>query len=131
MKLGIIGCGYWGPNLIRNFNNISGVEMTHCGDLDESRLNHIKGIYPKTIVTKDYREILSKKDVDAIIVATPIDTHYKIAKDALNADKHVLVEKPITNSYEDATNLIKISEKNKKVLTTTMVSARIFYCPLW
>ncbi len=116
MKLGIIGCGYWGPNLIRNFNNISGVEMTHCGDLDESRLNHIKGIYPKTIVTKDYREILSKKDVDAIIVATPIDTHYKIAKDALNADKHVLVEKPITNSYEDATNLIKISEKNKKVL---------------
>lgn len=116
INLGIIGCGYWGPNLVRNFNGISGADVTHCADLDEGRLSHVKSLYPKTFVTKEYRNILSEKAVDAVIVATPIDTHYKIVKDALNAGKHVLVEKPITNSYEDAKELIKISEKNKKVL---------------
>ncbi len=116
MKFGIIGCGYWGPNLIRNFNSIAGAEVVYCADIDENRLSHIKSIYPKMLVTKDYNEILDKKEVDAIIIATPVETHYKIAKDALNADKHVLVEKPITNNSEDAIGLIKIAEKNNKVL---------------
>ena len=116
MKLGIIGCGYWGPNLIRNFNSVPETEVVYCADLDESRLKHIKGLYPKISAASDYKELLNKKDIDAVVIATPIETHYKIAKDALNAGKHVLVEKPITDSSKDAIDLIKISEKNKKVL---------------
>ena len=116
MKLGIIGCGYWGPNLIRNFSNIAGAEVAYCADLDESRLRHIKNLYPKISITRDYKDILNKKEINAVVIATPIETHYKIAKDALNANKHVLVEKPITNSSDEAKELIKIAEKNKKVL---------------
>lgn len=116
VKLGIVGCGYWGPNLIRNFNSISDAEVVYCADLDKSRLTHTKGLYPQIITTTDYKEILSKKEVDAIIVATPIETHYKIAKDSLNADKHVLIEKPITANSAEAKDLIKIADKSKKVL---------------
>ena len=116
VNLGIIGCGYWGPNLIRNFNNIADAEVIHCADTDESRLKHIKILYPKMSVTKNYMEILNKKEIDAVIIATPIETHHKIAKDALNANKHALVEKPITNSSSDAEDLIKTAEKNNKVL---------------
>lgn len=116
VKLGIIGCGYWGPNLVRNFNNVSDSEVAYCADLEQNRLNHIKSLYPKISITRDYKEILNKKDVDAVIVATPIDTHYRIAKDALSADKHVLVEKPIANNSNEAKDIIKISEKNKRIL---------------
>ena len=116
MKLGIIGCGYWGPNLIRNFNNISDAKIIYCADIDESRLTHIKNLYPNISVTGDYKEIIDKKEIDAVVVATPIETHYKIAKEALNADKHVLVEKPITSSSEEAIEIIKLSDKNKKIL---------------
>ena len=116
MKLGIIGCGYWGPNLIRNFNSIPDSAVAYCADLDESRLKHIKGLYPKISTTRDYKDILNKKEINAVVIATPIETHYKIAKDVLNANKHVLVEKPITNSSDEAKELIKIAEKNKKVL---------------
>jgi len=116
MKLGIIGCGYWGPNLIRNFNNIRDTEMVYCADIDDSRLSHVKKLYPRISVIKNYKEMLDKKDIDAVIVATPIETHYKIAKDILNADKHVLIEKPLTNNSKEAMDLIKTAEKNKKIL---------------
>lgn len=116
IKLGIIGCGYWGPNLIRNFSSINGVEMAYCADLDENRLSHIKSLYPIMEVTKEYSKILNDKKVEAVIVATPVETHHKIVKDALDADKHVLVEKPITNSSKNAIELIKLAEKNKRVL---------------
>ncbi len=116
MKLGIVGCGYWGPNLIRNFNSINGVEMAYCADLDEKRLSHIKSLYPKIKATRNYAEILDDKEIDAVIVATPVETHHKIAKESLIASKHVIVEKPITNNSKDAIELIKLAEKNKKVL---------------
>lgn len=116
VNLGIIGCGYWGPNLVRNFNSINGVNVSYCADIDESRLKHVKELYPKISVTKYCKEILNNKDIDAVIVATPIETHYKIAKDVLNADKHVLIEKPITNNSEHAKELIKLAEKSKKIL---------------
>lgn len=116
VNLGIVGCGYWGPNLVRNFNSIPDSEIVYCADFDEKRLQHIKSLYPKTRTVRDYREIVDKKEIDAVIVATPIETHYKIAKDFLNAGKHVLIEKPITNSSEEAKELINLAEKNKRVL---------------
>lgn len=116
MKLGIIGCGYWGPNLIRNFNSINDVEMAYCADLDEKRLGHIKSLYPKIEATRDYSKIINNDEIEAVIVATPVETHHKLAKEALNAGKHVLVEKPITNNSKDASELIMLAEKNKKTL---------------
>ncbi len=116
VKLGIVGYGYWGPNLVRNFNSIPDSEIVYCADFDEKRLQHIRGLYPQTEITKDYKEILNDKGVDAVIVATPIETHYKIAKDCLDAGKHVLIEKPITASSTEALDLIKTAEKCKKVL---------------
>ncbi len=116
MKLGIIGCGYWGPNLIRNFNSIPGIEVSFCSDLNEGRLNHIKDLYPAITATKDYAQILARDEIGAVIISTPIETHYKIARDALNAGKHVLVEKPITSNSSGAMELIALAEKNKKVL---------------
>ncbi len=116
MKLGIIGCGYWGPNLIRNFNSINGVDMAYCADLDEKRLSHIKSLHPKIGVTRDYHSVLENKEVDAVVIATPVETHHKIASDALKANKHILVEKPITNSSKDAIELIRLAEKNKRIL---------------
>ena len=126
MKLGIIGCGYWGPNLMRNFNRLPDSEVVCCADLDENRLNHIKGLYPRIEAAKGYREMLDKKEIDAVIVATPVETHYRIAKDALNAGKHVLIEKPITGSSKDAAELIRIAEKKGMVL---MVDHTFEYSP--
>ena len=116
MKLGIIGCGYWGPNLVRNFNSINEVEMAYCADLDKNRLSHVKSLYPKIEVTRDYNNVLENKEVDAVVIATPVETHHKIASDALKANKHVLIEKPITNNSNNAIELIKLAKKNKKVL---------------
>lgn len=116
LKLGIIGCGYWGPNLIRNFSGINGVEMAYCADLDEKRLAHIKSLHPKIEATRDYSKILDNGEIDAVIVATPVETHHKLVKESLAAGKHVLVEKPITNSSKDASELITLAEKNRKIL---------------
>ena len=116
VKLGIVGYGYWGPNLVRNFNSIPDSEVVYCADFDEKRLQHARSLYPKINITKNYKEILDDKEVDAVIVATPIETHYKIVKESLNAGKHVLVEKPITASSEEAIGLIKAAKEGKKVL---------------
>ena len=84
LKLGIIGCGYWGPNLVRNFNNVQDAEMAYCADIDESRLSHIKSQYPKISVTKNYKDILDNEYIEAVVIATPIQSHHKIAKEALS-----------------------------------------------
>lgn len=116
LKVGVIGCGYWGPNLIRNFTQLSRSEVVRVADLDEARLNYIKGLYPATDVTTDYQDIISDENIDIVAVATPVQTHYKFASEALNAGKHVFVEKPITASAKDAEHLIRLAEKNHRKL---------------
>jgi len=116
IKIGVIGCGYWGPNLIRNFNNIGEAEILYICDIDEMKLSSIKDNYPKVKTTKDYKEILKDPDVDAVLVALPVFLHYPIAKDALLHNKHVLVEKPMTSNSEQAKELIEIAREKNKVL---------------
>ena len=116
VNIGVIGCGYWGPNLIRNFNQIKGCKVLWCSDLREERLSHMKEIYPGIKTTKNYMDIINDKDVDAVAIATPVSMHFEMAKKALLNNKHALIEKPITGSAENAKELIEISEKNKKVL---------------
>jgi predicted dehydrogenase len=111
-KVGVIGCGYWGPNLIRNFTQISRSDVTRVADLNEDRLRHMKGLYPKIVTTTNYREIISDPDIEIVAVATPVHTHHKFAREAISAKKHVFVEKPIASSSEEAEELIYLSKKN-------------------
>src|SRR5215213_8707644 len=94
LRLGIIGCGYWGQNLVRNFFESPMSTVTHVCDLSTERLSIMGSRYPTATLTQDYREILTDRDVDAVCIATQASTHFEIAKAALNAGKHVWVEKP-------------------------------------
>ncbi len=116
LKVGVIGCGYWGPNLIRNFTQLSRSDVVRVADLDELRLEHMKGLYPTVETTKDYRDIIADPEIDIVTIATPVHTHYKLASEALFAQKHVFVEKPIAASAKEAKALIVLSEKHQRKL---------------
>ena len=93
VRVGIIGLGYWGPKLARNFHSLDGAQMVMASDLRQERLDDLKKLYPDIRVTRDYKELLNGQHLDAVVIATPVNTHYKLAKDALLAGKHVMVEK--------------------------------------
>lgn len=115
MKVGIIGLGYWGPNLVRNFLAHSEIEKVVACDKREDRLKFIKDKFPSAYLTNESSELLNS-DLDIIAIATPVDTHFNIAKAALNAGKHIWVEKPFTASSAEAEELIEIAEsKNLKI----------------
>lgn len=116
IKVGVIGCGYWGPNLIRNFSQNYHTDLRFACDLNEDRLERIRVRYPHARTTTDYKEILSDKSIDAVAVATPVFTHYKLVKEALDAGKHVLVEKPITPTVREAERLVSLARKKGLVL---------------
>lgn len=111
--VGVIGCGYWGPNLIRNFFQLKGSTVRMVADLDEKRLAKMKEIYPSIETTKDYRQIISNTAIDLVAVATPVRTHYRFASEALNAGKHVFIEKPITATSQEAEALIQLAGVKK------------------
>ncbi len=116
IKIGVIGCGYWGPNIIRNFSQTNNVEISYICDIDENKINSIKKFYPSIKAVNDYKEILKDNDVDAVAIVLPVGKHYNIAKEALLNNKHVLIEKPITSSVEEAENLIKIAKEKNKII---------------
>lgn len=109
IKIGVIGAGYWGPKLIRNFNEIPGAHVSRVADLRDDRLAHVRKLYPGTQTTKDYRELLDDPTIHGIAVATPVSTHYCFAREAILAGKHVLVEKPLTASSREAKTLIELA----------------------
>ncbi len=115
IKIAHIGAGYWGPNLIRNFQQLSDVEMTVC-DLREDRLKKISSQYPKIKTTTSSEEIFNNKDIDAIVIALPAAMHFEYAKAALLAGKHVMVEKPLAMNTDEAQELIKIAEAKDKII---------------
>jgi len=115
MKIGVIGLGYWGPNLVRNFLAQKEVRKVIACDLKESRLQNIKEKFPAAELTNDCLDLFNS-DTDAIVIATPVDTHYFFAKKALEAGKHIWVEKPFTATSDEAEELIDIAEsKNLKI----------------
>jgi predicted dehydrogenase len=101
INVGVIGCGYWGPNLIRNFHGQAGANLAMISDLDEKRLNHVGLQYPATVKTTNYQDILNNPDIDAVVVATPMTTHFPLGKAVLEAGKHLFLEKPMATSSED------------------------------
>jgi len=110
LKIGVIGCGYWGPNLIRNFVEIPNSDVVAVADLDEKRLSFIQSRFPQINLTRDYHDLFSM-ELDAIAIATPPATHFKIAKECLEKNIHVLVEKPMTLDSQDALQLINRAEE--------------------
>jgi predicted dehydrogenase len=115
VDVGVIGLGYWGPKLVRNLHDAPNTRLTWVADLDEDRLARVQAQYPGVQVTSDYRDLLAS-DVAAVIVATPIRTHYELARAALTRSKHVLVEKPLAATSAEATDLVRIAERNNLTL---------------
>jgi predicted dehydrogenase len=116
IRVAVVGVGYWGPNLARNFNSAEASELYALCDLDESRLAAVNRNYPAAAAFRNVQEALSDADVDAVAIATPVHTHYGLAKAALEAGKHVLVEKPLTDSVATAEELVRMSESKGLVL---------------
>lgn len=116
INVSIIGLGYWGPNYLRIFNELPQSKVRYCCDLDTTNLNKIKKEYPNVKITQDYKKVAQDSYTDAIVIATPLDTHYTIAKCCLEHKKHILVEKPFTSNYLEGKKLIKLTEKNSLVL---------------
>ncbi|MCY3018824.1 MAG: Gfo/Idh/MocA family oxidoreductase [Planctomycetota bacterium] len=116
LGVGIIGYGYWGPNLARNFSETPGAELVAVSDLREERLALVRARYPAARVTTNYAELLENPAVHAVAVATPVSSHYKVVEAALRTGKHVLVEKPLTDSADLGRRLVDEAARRKLVL---------------
>ena len=116
IQVGVIGCGYWGPNLIRNFNENPHTDIRYACDLDLESLNKIKLRYPSVITTRNYCDLLRDEDLQVIAVATPVHTHYKLASEILSAGKHLLIEKPLAASVKEAEKLVNLAQKKNLML---------------
>ena len=110
MNIGIIGYGYWGPNLVRNFNLISGCLVKKICDMNKDRLKLAKRSYPNVECTTNSWDLICDKNIDAVVIATPVSTHFELAKEAIANGKHVLLEKPMATSLEECKLLIRLAE---------------------
>lgn len=116
IKIGLIGYGYWGPNLARNFNNNSDLVLSAICDFSPDRLEAAGKLYPQVKLVSQTEGLFKNTDLDAIAVSTPVSTHFDLAKKALLSDKHVWLEKPMTEKVEQAEELIDLAQKRNKVL---------------
>lgn len=117
VRVGVVGVGYWGPNLLRNFHNCPGAEATWACDLNADRLAHMGSLYPTVKTTSDYQELLDDEALDAVVLATPANTHCELACRAMDAGKHVFVEKPMANSAEECRRMVaKAEETGRKIM---------------
>lgn len=116
LTIGVIGCGHWGPNHIRIFSHLSNSKVLMCADLSSERLNSIKTLFPHIEITTNYKDILYNKEIMAVCISSPTNTHFSITQEALLNDKHVLCEKPLALSPDECLKLKKIAGEKKKVL---------------
>lgn len=116
VRIGLIGYGYWGPNLARNFHQLPEAWLVACADADPARLSEAARLYPLHQTATDYRALLDNPTLDALVIATPARLHFEVARAALNAGKHVLVEKPLAMSNADARELIETARRRERVL---------------
>ena len=112
----VVGLGYWGPNLVRNLHEVPGADVAYVCDMQEERLERIGRRYPAVRQTTSFDTVLEDDEVDAVVIATPVSSHYPLACAALDAGKHVFVEKPLAASSLEAIDLIKRAEDRDLVL---------------
>jgi predicted dehydrogenase len=113
IRFGVIGYGYWGPNIVRNIAETQGAEMVSVSDLRPERLALAKRRYPAIRVTVEQAELLLAPDIDVVVISTPVHTHFQLAMQALEAGKHVIIEKPLTASSEEAMRLIEAAQARR------------------
>ncbi|MEI6193530.1 MAG: Gfo/Idh/MocA family oxidoreductase [Verrucomicrobiota bacterium] len=118
IKVGVVGCGYWGPNLVRNFRSLPDCDMKMMCDLSEKRLAHLRSLYPEVEGSSDYHHMLNGVGLDAVIIATAVKTHFPLAKASLLAGKHTFIEKPMASSAAECEELVEIAQKKGLVLMT-------------
>ncbi|MCH7562412.1 MAG: Gfo/Idh/MocA family oxidoreductase [Gemmatimonadetes bacterium] len=116
LSVGVIGYGYWGPNLVRNFQESDVSRVTMVSDLDEARLGLVRTRYPSVQTTLEHRALITSDSVDAVVIATPVHTHFDLAMSALKAGKHAFVEKPLTQTSDQAMELIAEAQARGLVL---------------
>lgn len=116
INIGIIGYGYWGPNLVRNFSEVDDFKVTMVADLKPENLAKVQKRYPAIQTTTDMDELLKSPKVDAVAVATPVFTHYDLGMKALQAGKHLFMEKPFTSTSEQGLKLLEEAKKRKRLV---------------
>src|ERR1700730_4976600 len=126
MGIALVGYGYWGPNLVRNFNNTEGAQTIAICDSDPEKLSVIKRHHPGIVATTEFRDLLTDSRIDAIAIATPVCSHYELALASLKAGKHVFVEKPLAQTSEQVRHLIEEADQRKLIL---MVDHTFLYTP--
>lgn len=126
INVGVVGCGYWGPNLVRNFRSLPNCSLKLLCDSNPQRLSHLRQLYPEIEGTTEYSTLLSGSDIDAIVIATPVRYHYDMAKASLLAGKHTFIEKPMAASTAECEELISLAEQQGLVL---MVGHTFLFSP--
>jgi predicted dehydrogenase len=116
IRVGIVGCGYWGPNFVRNFLNTPGCVVAAASDLRPERLESLRRLHPQIRLTERAEEILRDPSIDAVAIVTPVATHFELARLALEAGKHVLVTKPMTRTLAESGNLVALAQRRERVL---------------
>ena len=116
VSVGVVGCGYWGPLLIRNFRNVPNCNLVAVCDVSEARLTHIRKLYPEVTAVTDWERFLTDFELDAIVIATPVKFHHALAQKSLLAGKHTFIEKPMATSSAECESLIEIAESKGLVL---------------
>src|SRR5215510_16381371 len=126
INLAVVGCGYWGPNLIRNFRSLPGCRLKVMCDLDEQRLKHLHQLYPEVEGSTSFEGVLADPEINAVAIATAVRFHYPMAKASLLAGKHTFIEKPMASSAAECEELIQLAHKNGLVL---MIGHTFLYSP--
>jgi len=126
IKVGVVGCGYWGPNLIRNFRSLSDCKLMAMCDVSENRLAHLKSLYPEVEGEMDYNHMLDGIGLDAVVIATSVKSHFPMAKASLLSGKHTFIEKPMAASSQECEELIDLAKRKGLVL---MVGHTFLYSP--
>jgi len=124
INVAVIGYGYWGPNLVRNIQEMKDANVIVCCDKSPDRLAQVKAKHPSIEVTTEYEDVLNNPAVDAVVISTPVAFHYSLARKALEHGKHLLVEKPVTSSVAEAEKLVELAEQRK---LTFMVDHTFIY----
>jgi predicted dehydrogenase len=116
LRVGVVGCGYWGPNLVRNFRQSADCNLKVLCDASEQRLSHMRRLYPELAMTNSFDDLLNDPELDAVVIATPLRFHYTMAKAALSVGKHVFIEKPMARTEAEAAELVSLAERQGLVL---------------
>jgi predicted dehydrogenase len=116
IRIGIIGYGYWGPNLVRNFAETRGAEVAAVADLDRAKLESVQRRFPAVKCTSDFQDLMNDPSIDAVAVATPVSSHFQLGMAALKAGKHLWLEKPMAETSLQASKLLDEAERRRRVL---------------